>query len=70
MAYQTTITLTDKDYKILEELKEQLGLSYSQAVATALQVAKTIRDSQSEGNEILLKNTKTDEEKGLRFVGL
>lgn len=71
MAYRSTITLSDRDQKILENFKSELGIeSSSQAIAMAVQIADFIVESKKHGNDILTKQRDTGEISSIKILGI
>ena len=71
MAFRSTITLTDKDQKIFDQFKKELGIeSSSQAVATAIQIAEYFRETSKTGKKVLIKDEETGEIETLKIIGM
>lgn len=61
MAIRTTITLREKDYELLERLKEALDMPTSQTLGVVLRVADIIRQEQAAGHDIVFRSEEGDQ---------
>jgi len=52
------IVFTDMGTEALNEIREITGLNNSQAIATALKIAKIVLDAQKEGSNLVIENDK------------
>jgi len=64
MAKQVHITLSEKAVKELENLKKELGLpSIAEVIRSSISVNKFIQLEKKRGNDIILRNKNTKDEK-------
>ena len=70
MAQRSSFTLTEKDLAILKNFREELGVSSSQAVATAVRVADVIRQQQKLDKDLVLRDKNTGDTEKVLILGL
>ena len=69
MAKQINIRLSEEAVKELEELKTKLNLpSIAELIRSSISVTKFLEMEKENGNEVVLRNTKTDKERVLVMV--
>ncbi len=66
MPKKINIVLSDKAVRELESLKEKLGLpSIAETVRGSISIAKFLEMEKEQGNEVILRNKRTNKERVL-----
>ena len=62
MAVRATVTLRDKDYELLDQLKKALDLPTSQALGVAIRIADIVREEQAKNKKLIFRDQNGSEE--------
>ncbi|GEM_PF-6113040 len=69
VAKRVNIRLSEKAVQELEDLKRDLGLSsVTEVIRSSITLSKFLQKEKDSGNDIVLRNKKTNKERTIEFV--